>query len=52
MLSRVSAYASVSDEVYLDNIFEYLWPAEDANEEEGTYYVVQELLADFLKVIA
>ncbi|VDD82065.1 unnamed protein product [Mesocestoides corti] len=52
ILSRVSAYADVSDDITLEQLFEYAWPEEGASESKDgpTYYVIQELLADFLKV--
>lgn len=52
ILSRVSAYADVSEEINLEQLFEYIWPDdEDADIKGGSvYYVIQELLADYLKV--
>nr|VZI35329.1 unnamed protein product [Spirometra erinaceieuropaei] len=55
MLSRVSAFASVSEEIVLEDLFEYVWPNVDAEDSpahtsDEAYYVVQELLADFLKI--
>uniref|UniRef100_A0A183T9Z0 PHD finger protein 10 n=1 Tax=Schistocephalus solidus TaxID=70667 RepID=A0A183T9Z0_SCHSO len=57
MLSRVSAFASVSEEIVLEDLFEYIWPNVDAEDSpahapDEAYYVVQELLADFLKECA
>ncbi len=52
MLSRVSAFADISDDISLEQLFEYAWPEEGATDIKGgpTYYVIQELLADYLKV--
>lgn len=52
MLSRVSAFADVSEEIKLEQLFEYAWPEEVSLDSKNgpTYYVIQELLADYLKV--
>lgn len=52
MLSRVSAFADVSEDITLEQLFEYAWPEEISPDTKNspTYYVIQELLADFLKV--
>nr|CDS18046.1 phd finger protein 10 [Echinococcus granulosus] len=52
MLSRVSAFADVSEDITLEQLFEYAWPEEVPPDTKNgpTYYVIQELLADFLKV--
>ena len=52
MLSRVSAFADVSEEITLEQLFEYAWPEELPPDTKNgpTYYVIQELLADFLRV--
>ncbi|VEL28939.1 unnamed protein product [Protopolystoma xenopodis] len=54
LLARVGSLAGLSDDVHLEDIFEYAWPDDDLNDEKDDkdkdFYVVQEMLADFLKV--
>lgn len=48
----MSAYADVSEDITLEQLFEYAWPEEPTSDPKNgpTYYVIQELLADYLKV--
>ncbi|KAF5405254.1 PHD finger protein 10 [Paragonimus heterotremus] len=53
MLSRVGSFASLTDAVSIDDIFEYDWADSDSespNEKHKESYMVQELLADYLKI--
>ncbi|TPP62170.1 Phd finger protein 10 [Fasciola gigantica] len=53
MLSRVGSFVTLTDAVNLDDIFEYDWADSDSESPDGKLkesYMVQELLADYLKV--
>ncbi|CAL8069718.1 unnamed protein product [Calicophoron daubneyi] len=53
MLSRVGSFASITDVVSLEDIFEYDWADSDSespSERSKESYVVQEMLADYLKI--
>lgn len=52
LLSRVGSFASLNDEVNLEDIYEYEWADSDLDspKSQKDSYVVQEILADYLKV--
>ncbi|OON16195.1 PHD-finger, partial [Opisthorchis viverrini] len=53
MLSRVASFASITEPVSMEEIFEYDWADSDSespNDKNKESYMVQELLADYLKI--
>ncbi|KAG5445451.1 PHD finger protein 10 [Clonorchis sinensis] len=53
MLSRVASFASITEPVSMEEIFEYDWADSDSespSDKNKESYMVQELLADYLKI--